>query len=209
MHPSNLTGSLWTEPHDWCLVCRRECCEVMSQTVLPVRVKVVAVPNFSHQLISMWQCWCYLVQQVSYNNNYFIQLSVECCVHLLLIEHFFFYGFIDRIAEDVTGHMRWQRGRVTHLIYIAPFRVPKDTQQRARGQESNPGPLQRGRSLCTWDACSTTWAKRRPDFLLEMQCIQWVFHQKCVYKTKQPPFFSICWQWIMSESCFIWSVRCT
>lgn len=37
MHPSNMTGSLRTELHDWRLVCRRECCEVTSQTVLPVR----------------------------------------------------------------------------------------------------------------------------------------------------------------------------
>lgn len=37
-----------------------------------------------------------------------------------------------------------------------------DMQQRAPGGESNLGPLQRGQSLCTWDARSTNWAKWRP-----------------------------------------------
>ena len=48
-----------------------------------------------------------------------------------------FYGFIDRTASEMTGN-RW------------PSR--NDTQQRAPGRDSNPGPLQRGQS------CSTNWA---------------------------------------------------
>ena len=36
--------------------------------------------------------------------------------------------------------------------------LPQFTQQRAPGQDSNPGLLQRGQSLCTWDSHSTNWA---------------------------------------------------
>ena len=32
----------------------------------------------------------------------------------------------------------------------------------AKGQDSNPGRLQWGQSLCRWDACSTNWAKQPP-----------------------------------------------
>ena len=41
-----------------------------------------------------------------------------------------------------------------------------DTQQRAPGQDSKPGPLQRGQSLCRWDGHSTHWAKRGPEIQL-------------------------------------------
>ena len=37
-----------------------------------------------------------------------------------------------------------------------------DTQQGAPGWDSNLGPLQRGHSLCTWNACSTNWANGSP-----------------------------------------------
>ena len=43
------------------------------------------------------------------------------------------YGFIDRPAEEVTGHKMRERG--------------SHTQQRAPGREVNPGSLQRGQSL--------------------------------------------------------------
>ena len=53
-----------------------------------------------------------------------------------MIRFFFWpFGFIDRTAENLDRKQEW---------------------------ESNLGPLQRGQSLCTWDACSTNWAKRRP-----------------------------------------------
>ena len=57
----------------------------------------------------------------------------------------FFYGFIDRAAEDRTGNRERERG--------------SDTQQRDPGREPNPGPLQ---SPGTWDTHPTHWAKRRP-----------------------------------------------
>ena len=60
----------------------------------------------------------------------------------------FFYGFIDRTAEDMTGNRERERG--------------SDTQQRDQGWKSNPGPLQ---SLGTWAARSTHWAKRHPKSL--------------------------------------------
>ena len=40
-----------------------------------------------------------------------------------------------------------------------------DMQQRVPGLDSNMGPLQRGQSLCTWDARSTNWANVRPENL--------------------------------------------
>ena len=62
------------------------------------------------------------------------------------------YGFVDSSAEDVTGNRIRERG--------------SNTQQRAPGWESNPAPLQQGQCLCTWDACSTHWAKQCPLFCL-------------------------------------------
>ena len=59
-----------------------------------------------------------------------------------------FHGFIDSTAEEVTGN------RVKESV--------SDMQQRGPGWESNPGLLQRGQSLCTWDTCSTHWAKWQP-----------------------------------------------
>ena len=44
----------------------------------------------------------------------------------------YFFGFIDRTVEDMTGNRSRERGSGT-------------------GQESNPGPLQRGQGLCTGD----------------------------------------------------------
>ena len=55
------------------------------------------------------------------------------------------YCFLDTIAEEMTGNRMREGG--------------SHRQQRAPGQDSNPGPLQRGQSLCTQDACSTNWAK--------------------------------------------------
>lgn len=53
-------------------------------------------------------------------------------------------GFIDRTAEHMTG-TDWERGG------------------GAPGRDSDPGPLQWGQSLCSWDARSTHWAERRPE----------------------------------------------
>ena len=39
-----------------------------------------------------------------------------------------------------------------------------DTQQRAPGRESNPGPLQQGQSLCMWDAALQTELNDAPLF---------------------------------------------
>ena len=64
---------------------------------------------------------------------------------------FFFwplYGFIDSSAEEMTENRMRERG--------------SDRQQRAPGRDSNPGPLQRGQSICTLDACPTNCAKQCP-----------------------------------------------
>ena len=53
-------------------------------------------------------------------------------------------AFVQLKRWQETG---WERGGVT----------------RSKGPQSNRGPLQ-GQSLCTWDACSTNWAKWRPVF---------------------------------------------
>ena len=43
-----------------------------------------------------------------------------------------------------------------------------DMQKRDPDLDSNPGPLQWGQSLCTWDARSTTWAKRCPHLFFKV-----------------------------------------
>ena len=58
------------------------------------------------------------------------------------------YGFIDRTTLEMTGNRMRERG--THL------------QQRVPGWDSNPGPLQQGQILCTWEACSASWTKQHP-----------------------------------------------
>ena len=65
---------------------------------------------------------------------------------IFLFDIFFpFIGLIDSTAEDVTGNGM------------------RETCSKGRpGHDSNLGPPQRGQSLCTWDACSPNWAKRRP-----------------------------------------------
>ena len=75
-------------------------------------------------------------------------LNNECRI---IYMYFFgaFLSIIQRTAEATTGIRVRERG--------------SDTQQRASGWNSNPGPLQRGQSLCTWDARSTNWAKRRSE----------------------------------------------
>ena len=70
------------------------------------------------------------------------------CSTFFLKELFFWtFGFIDRTAEDLDRKQR-EGG--------------SDTQQNDPGQESNPGPLQRGQSPCTGDTWSTNWAERHP-----------------------------------------------
>ena len=53
-----------------------------------------------------------------------------------------------------------------------------DTQQSDPGRESNPGPLQRGQSLGTWDAALPTELKA-PGFYhisYAMLVVSWVVH---------------------------------
>ena len=95
----------------------------------------------------LWPHWC--LKQVTYGCrplHFLTQVFFKFCFKCSFWP---FYGFIDRIAGEVAGNRMRERGR--------------DTQQRAPGWKSNPGPLQRGQSLCTWDARSTNWAKRRPN----------------------------------------------
>ena len=61
---------------------------------------------------------------------------------------YFFYTSIAQYSWRYIGHRMREGGC--------------DTWQRAPGRDLNPGPLQRGQSSCTWDTCSTSWAKRRP-----------------------------------------------
>ena len=56
--------------------------------------------------------------------------------------------WLSRSDEDLIGNKMRERG--------------SDMQQRDPGLESNLGPLQRGQSLCTWDARSTHRAKQHP-----------------------------------------------
>ncbi len=50
--------------------------------------------------------------------------------------------FLDRAAEEQTGKRGEREGSACSCHKV----------------ESNPGPLQRGHSLCMWGACSTDWA---------------------------------------------------
>ena len=73
------------------------------------------------------------------------------------------FGFIDRIAEDMTGKRLRKRERGS------------DKQQRAPGRDSKTGPLQQGQSLCTWNACSTHSSKQRPTSMFKVRAIFWTF----------------------------------
>ena len=80
-------------------------------------------------------------------------VSCQSCLNYWLFFLAFLYGFIDSTGSRYDGKQEErerERKRGT------------DMQQRTQGWDSNPGPLQRGQSLCTWDACSINWTKQRP-----------------------------------------------
>ena len=84
-----------------------------------------------------WYTWPHL------KRNYYHYCHIFIIYLFLLV-----ICFIDRTAEDMIGNRMKERG--------------SDTRQTTPRPELNPGPLQWGRSLCTWDSCSTNWAKRPP-----------------------------------------------
>ena len=101
---------------------------------------------------------CAEITRFKQNNQTGIQimLNTTAPVSLWNTRHFFFLAFgffIDKTVEDrkqVEREGQWRTAKGPRL-------------------DSNPGPLQRGQSLCRWDACSTCWPKQCPRFMFEVR----------------------------------------
>ena len=117
-------------------------------------------------LLCIWFSRISNLNQISKGPYFYLHISGK------IFNYFFgpLYGFIDRTAEDTTGNRIRERG--------------SDPQQRAPGQDSNLGLLQRGRS---GDARSTNWAQRRPisgkvfafSLVLSSQTHDWPLEDNC------------------------------
>ena len=77
--------------------------------------------------------------------------------------HFFIFIFFFEFLKVFFGPFGLLIGKLKTWTGNRIKERGSDMQQRAPGWESNPDPLQWWQSLCTWDACSTNWAKRAPE----------------------------------------------
>ena len=97
--------------------------------------------------------WFFWISRLLYHSALFYQCSpfVPGITSSVMIVKVFFWPLFWYCSWRGSQETGSERGGVTHS-------------QWSPGRESKPGPLQRGRSLCTWDACPTNWAKRHPKF---------------------------------------------
>ena len=111
---------------------------------------------------------------------------LECISWLFFFFFFLFLGIIWNLLDQIfilliavlLPHCHqltacWNRDKFyssffdPFLLWMSwkPLFYWSDTQQRAQGQELNPGPLQWGQSLCIWNTCSTTELNGTPKWI--------------------------------------------
>lgn len=105
------------------------------------------------------------VRSVHYRQHFYYTWYYHIYLSWLILYVFYFIIFyvyrFSKIFFLAFVWLYWSERDVTEMS-ADRGRERGETRSKGPRAQSNPGPLKRGQSICTWDARSTNWTEWRP-----------------------------------------------